>query len=47
MNSLIQNELAFKKDMNKFAQPFPTLHPAQYNEHQNKKISFFFNDFRR
>ena len=41
MNSLIQNELAFKKDMNKFAQPFPTLHPAQYNEHQNKKISFF------
>ena len=41
MDSLIQNELAFKKDMSKFAQPFPTLHPAQNNEHQNKKISFF------
>ena len=41
MDSLIQNELAFKKDMSKFAQLFPTLHPAQNNEHQNKKISFF------
>ena len=41
MDSLIQNELAFKEDMSKFAQSFPTLHPAQNNEHQNKKISFF------